>query len=152
MGIEKMRPLARESVCWVNMKTDIENTVRQYATFQEYQQIQPQERMLLYELPYRPWEVASADIFMVNNKMLLCIVDYYSKFPVVKKVGSLAVDSLIQMTKVIFVQHGLAKKIVSNAGMNLTSEIFKQFCRQMSMQQSIHHPITTRAMVRLRNA
>ena len=27
--------------------------------------------------------------FMVNNETLLCIVDYYSKFPVVKKMESM---------------------------------------------------------------
>ena len=36
-------------------------------------------------------EVVGTDSFMVTNKMLLCIVDYYySKFPIVKKEGSLA--------------------------------------------------------------
>ena len=37
--------------------------------------------------------------FLIRNKILLCIVDCYSKFSTVKKVDSLAVDDLIQMAK-----------------------------------------------------
>ena len=40
-------------------------------------------------------EVVSPDIFFINNKALLCIVDYYSKFPVVKKIESISTVDLI---------------------------------------------------------
>ena len=99
MGIEKTRPLVRESAYWVNMNTDIENNVRPCATCLEYQQTQPLERIIPYELLQRSWEVVGVDIFMINNKMLLYTVEYYSKFPDVKKMGSLAADNFVQMTK-----------------------------------------------------
>ena len=51
--------------------------------------------------------MAGTDIFMFNNKTLLSIVDYYGKFPIVKKVGSLAVDDLVKVAKMIFAGHGL---------------------------------------------
>ena len=43
MSIEKTRLLVRDSVYWVDMKTDILNTVRQCATYLGYKQMQPQE-------------------------------------------------------------------------------------------------------------
>ena len=46
---------------------------------------------------------------MVNNKTLLCIVDYYSKFPTVK-VTNLSVDDLVQIAKMIFAEYELANK------------------------------------------
>ena len=42
--------------------------------------------------------------------MLLCIVDYYSKFTVEKKMGSLAADDLVQMVKMIFAEYQHPKK------------------------------------------
>ena len=78
--------------------------------------MQPQERALPYEIPFRPWEVVSPNVFMVDNKMLLCIVDYYSKFATVKKVGSLAADDLVQTAKMIFAEYGLPKKSISDKG------------------------------------
>ena len=72
----------KESVYW---NVDTENTAKQSITCLEYQ---PQESMLSYEIPCRQWKVVGADIFMVNNKIFLCIVGYYSMFPVMKKVGN----------------------------------------------------------------
>ena len=45
-------------------------------------------------------EVVAADIFMINNKMLLYIVDYYSKFSIVEKVGSLAADDQNDISRI----------------------------------------------------
>ena len=60
-----------------------------------------------------------------------------------KKVGSLAVDDLVQMAKMIFAKYGLLETIISNSDINFTSETFRQFCRKMNIQQSItssyHH-------------
>ena len=116
--------------------------MRQCTAFLEYQQMQ-QKGKCPYELSCRPWEMLSANIFMINSKMLLCFVDYYIKILVVKKVGSLAADDLVKKTKMIFAEYGLPKRIISNAGMNFTSEMLKQFCEWMSVQQSVtssyHH-------------
>ena len=74
---------------------------------------------------------------MVNGKSLLCIVDYHSKFPRVKIVKSISADDLIQMTKMIFAEYRLLKKIVSDAGTSLTSQKFKDFYRKLNIQQTI---------------
>ena len=55
-GIEKMWLLARDSVYMINMNADIEHVVKQCATCLEYQQMQPLEKALHYEIPSRPWE------------------------------------------------------------------------------------------------
>ena len=47
-------------------------------------------------MPYKSWEVAGAVIFTIKNNTLLSIVDYYNKFPVVKKTDGLSADSLIR--------------------------------------------------------
>ena len=69
--------------------------------------------------------------------MLLFIVDYYSKFHVVKKVGSLEAENLAHISQIIFAEYGLPKKIISATGSNLTLETSRQFCRLISIKQSI---------------
>ena len=85
MGIKKTRLLAHKLVYWMNMNADIKNTVKQYATCLNYQKTQPHWRMILHEILCKPWEAVGADIFLINNDMLLCIVHYYSKFCIFKK-------------------------------------------------------------------
>ena len=87
--------------------------------------------------------MVSKNIFMVNIENLLCIVDYYNKFPVVKKVGSMSAEDLIQLTTFVFAEFGMPKKFVSDAGPNFISEQFKEFCRCSNIDQvvtlSCHH-------------
>ena len=105
---------------------------------------QPQEKVLHYKVPCRLWEVVGVDIFIINNKTLLCMVDYHSKLPIVKKVISLSADDLVQKAKLIFAGNRLPKKFVSDVVSNFTSEAFKYFCRQINIQQTI-----TSSLIRL---
>ena len=38
----------------------------------------------------------------INNNMLLCIVDYYSNFPIMKKADHLSAEDLIRVAKIVF--------------------------------------------------
>ena len=82
-------------------------------------------------------------MFTVNTKHYLCIVEYHSKFPVIKKTEDLSADSLILMCKVIFEEFGLSKKIISDLGGNFISDTFKTFCKSLNIEQtfssSYHH-------------
>ena len=53
MCIENMRLLAHELLYWVDMNTDIENTMKQCATCIKYQQTQPHENTISYEMAYK---------------------------------------------------------------------------------------------------
>ena len=55
-----------------------------------------------------------------KNKTLLCIVDYYSKFPIVKKADSITADDLVKADKIVFTKFKLPKNIISDEGMNFT--------------------------------
>ena len=55
---------------------------------------------------------------------MLCMRDYYSKFPIVKKaVGSLE-DDLIRATKLMCTKFGLSTKVVPDSGTNFVSDCF----------------------------
>ena len=116
--------------------------VKQCAMCLEYQQTQPKEKALHYEIPCRPWEVAGADVSKINGKTLLCIVHYHSKVPILNKINSLSVDNLAQMTKLIFAEYRLLKKTVSDTFTNFTAETFKRLLQEDEHQQtntSTHH-------------
>ena len=66
----------------VNINTDIEKHIKNCNTCLEFQQMQPKEKIIHHDIPLRPWEVLGADVFYLNNKNYLCIIDYHNKFPV----------------------------------------------------------------------
>ena len=95
MGIEKL--LACESIYWVNVNDDIENFIKSCSTCLTFQQTQSKDKMIHHDIPVRPWDIIGTDMFTLNNKHYLCIVDYHSKFPIIKKTEDLSANSLIQV-------------------------------------------------------
>ena len=87
--------------------------------------------------------MVGAHIFSIKKNTLLCILDHYSKLPAVKETDSLLVDDLIRVAVIVFTEFGLSNRIVSDVGMNFVSDKFKQFCRQLNIEQvinlSYHH-------------
>ena len=143
MGIEKTKLLAHDYVFWSNINANIKGYIKHCVTCLEFQEMQPKEKITHHDIPLRPWEVVSADVFHFKNKHYLCIVDYNSKFPVIKRLEGLSVENLINMVKVIFTEYGKTWKIMSDAGTNFISDRFWQFCKSINVEQVIssayHH-------------
>ena len=117
--------------------------IKNCATCLEFQQMQPKEKIIHHEIPLRPWEVLGADIFHFNNKNDLCIIDYHSKFPVVKRLEGLSAEILITTIKVIFTEYDLPCKVMLDAGTNFVSDKFCKFCNSINIEQVVsstyHH-------------
>ena len=72
--------------------------------------MEPKKKIIHHDISIRPWDVVGADMFHINNKNDLCIIDYHSKYLVVKKTEALSADSLITAFKVVFQNTGYHKK------------------------------------------
>ena len=95
MAIEKTRLLACESLYWVHINANIEDMIKifiPHALISRHNLRIKQCHMM----PGIPWESVRADIGSINKKHYLCIVDYQSKFPVIKQVEDLSPDNLIK--------------------------------------------------------
>ena len=80
-------------------------------------------------------------MFTLNSKNYLSIVDYHSKFLIVKKAKDMSADSLILACN-IFSEFGLPNKVMSDVGGNFISDKFKQFCYKINIDQatsSLYH-------------
>ena len=89
-----------------------------------------------HDIALWPWEEVVADVFHYNNKNYLCIVDYNSKFPIVKRLEGLSAENLSNAVKIIFMEYGVPCKIMSDAGINFISDRFWKFCRAINVEQA----------------
>ena len=55
--------------------------------------MQPKDKIIHHKIPRLPQEVVGVDMFTLHNKYYICIVDYHSKFPVIKEMEDLSADS-----------------------------------------------------------
>ena len=81
--------------------------------------------------------------FSFNNKNYLCIVDYHSKFPVIKRLEGLSTENLTATAKVIFAEYGIPHKLMSDTGTNFILDRFRKFCSSLNIKQAVssayHH-------------
>ena len=143
MGIEKTKLLICESVYCANINNNIEDHVNNCNTCLEFQQAQPKKKIIHHNTLLRPWEVLGADIFQLNNKNYLCIVDYHSKFPIIQRMEGLSAENLITTVKIIFSEYGIPCRLMSDTGSNFVSEKFRSFCSSLNIEQAVsssyHH-------------
>ena len=110
MRKEKTQLLAKNTVYWPTINADIS---RQCKVCLEHQRTQHAEPLQPHDVPSTPWTVLGADLFELHGTQYLIVADYYSKFPVIKKLKPPAPSALITNTmKDIFELLGVPEKIV----------------------------------------
>ena len=143
MGIDKTKLLTCESVYWSDINADIKTYIKSCATCLEFQQLQRKEKIIHHDIPLRLWKVLGADVFNSSNKNYGYIVDYHSKFPVVKRLEGLSAENLTATVKVIFAKYDKLCKLMSYAGTNFVSHKFQKFCKSINVEQVVllvyHH-------------
>ena len=74
-----------------------------------------------------------------NSKYLL-LLDYYSTFPVLHKLGNTMTKVLVQEMKAVFAKLGVPNTIVSDGGPQYTSAEFKDFIKQWQIEHRVSSP------------
>ena len=97
--------------------------------------MQPEEEIIAMKYQTKPWKVIGADLFPINNSNFFHVVEYHSKFPIVKRAEKISADSLSTCGNVLLAEYGLPKKIISDEGTNFISGNFKEFCKKLNIEQ-----------------
>ena len=140
-AIEKMKLRAKETVYWPGITEDITNTYHQCQICAKFAGSQQKEMLQPVETPHTGWEQLGLDIFSLQGTQYLLTVDYFSQFPVVRKLQSFHSLSVIKILKEIFTTVGIPKCIVSDGGTQFTSQEFKNW--RLAKDWQIDHRITS---------
>ena len=97
-GIEKTKRLARESIFWPGMNSQIEELVSNCSTCLHHANANQREPLHPHEIPSRPWQKVGTDLFEWNGKPHLIVVDYYSRYPKVSELRNTKARTVINKT------------------------------------------------------
>ncbi|XP_014668373.1 PREDICTED: uncharacterized protein K02A2.6-like [Priapulus caudatus] len=140
-GMEKTKLRARTCVFWRNINGDIEDLIQRCDICQQQQKAQRPEPLLQHEIPTRPWETVGTDLFHLNGDEYFIVCDYYSKFPIVRKIrGRATSDIIVGMMKRIFAEQGVPDTVVSDNGPQYDSYVFKQFAEKWEFRHTTSSP------------
>ncbi|XP_064646631.1 uncharacterized protein K02A2.6-like [Lineus longissimus] len=128
-GMDKCQLRGRHSVYWPGMSNAVTQMVSQCGRCQDHQNRQQKETLQPYEVAKYPWQRLGSDFFVFNQHTYLIVADYYSKFPVVRRVGKSATSGqCIAYFKSIISEYGIPEEIVSDNGPQYDSQEFRKFC------------------------
>ena len=87
-AVDKMQLRALETVYWPRLNKDILKHYQSCKTCIKYSKSQRSEPLQSHLTPEVLWHTVATDLFETKNSKYLLIVDYYSRFPVLHKLGS----------------------------------------------------------------
>ena len=96
----------------------------------KHQPAQPKLPIMQPDLPTRPWEKLGTDIFEFNGKKYLMVVDYYSRFPVIRLLSDMNSHTVSNHFTSILAEYGLPSTIIADFGSQYVSERFRSKCEQ----------------------
>ena len=130
-GIQKTLSRATAIMYWPGFSKDIEEMVKTCDMCIRYRRSQEKEPMISHEVPARPWEELATDLFEIEGKKWLVVVDCYSSFfemcPMNQNTKAPAV--ILQM-KSMFARHGVPVVVYSDNGPPYNSEEYVRFAEE----------------------
>ena len=125
-GVTKCRARARTSVWWPGLSTMIEAMVAKCVTCAKDRPVST-EPLLSSSFPSRPWERLAMDLFGLNGKAHLVVIDYYSRWIESKRLDDTTSQGIVYTLKEIFATHGIPDIVISDNGPQFSAASFRQF-------------------------
>ena len=152
LGIQGCLRRGREVVYWPGMNKDIEDFISSCSVCKSYQTDQQKEPMISHEIPSRPWEKVSCDLFDFEDKHYLVCVDYYSDYFEVDKIFGKKGKEVISRLKSQFARHGIPDQLISDNGPPFSSREFQEFALAYEFEHLTSSPRYPQSNGKVENA
>ena len=142
-GSSKMKSLARTYVWWPKMDTDIVEMAKSCSVCQVHQHSPASAPVHPWECPETPWSQLHLDFTgLFLGHMYLITIDTHSKWLDVQVMSSITTAKTIEKLRMLFANHGLPNRIITDNGPSFTSEEFKVFMEKNRISMLPLHRIT----------
>ena len=142
-GIEACRSGAREFVFWVNINEDLKELVEKCDLCQSQQNSTSIIQKYVSEIPPHPWHTIGSDLFYFRRIDFLVVVDYFSKYLIMRKIHNSTSSTVIKELGMIFSEFGKPQVFRSDNGPCYSSQEFRFFMQNWSIEHrtsSPHYP------------
>ena len=139
-GIEACRSRAREIVFWVNINNDLKELVEKCDICQSQQNSTAIVQKYVSEVPPHPWHTLGSDLFYFQRIDFLVIVDYFSKYLIVRKIPNSTSSAVIKELGMIFSEFGKPQIFRSDNGPCYSSQEFRIFMQNWLIEHRTSSP------------
>ena len=142
-GTCAMKTIARTCVWWPNMDEEIEKKVKFRTVCQNVRSSPPSAPLIPWKWATRPFQRIHIDFCQKGPDQFLVVIDSHSKWLEVRHMSSTTTERTVGELRLIFVQHDLPEKVVSNNGVQFTSNEFAEFMSKNGIKHTLvplYHP------------
>lgn len=130
LGVDSMLRRARECIFWPGMVHEIKAMSLSCDLCQAAKPRNSKETLIQRPVETYPWEKVASDIFNIQGRQYIVLVDYFSNFIEVDQLESLSSIAVIRKLKANFARYGIPKLLVTDSGSQFTSFEFNQFSQK----------------------
>ena len=134
LGVEKCIQRAKGCVYWPNILEDIKSIVHKCEKCLVNCRCNQKEPNLPIEIPVIAWKTMTTDLFVINDKTYILVIDLFSHFPVIRKLAGERTHLVLDAIKNIFSDFGIPEAIISNNGPCYKSHKFAKFCQRFKIR------------------
>ena len=143
LGLEKCKLWVKDTLYWPGINELIEQLLSNCELCIKYSKAkckQPSDMSLGQDIPIHPWTKIVTDIFYFDGVSYLLIVDYTSRFPVVKKLASVTAQQVASQIRLVISDYGWPETIMSDNGLCYSAETFTKLMKEYSINHITSSP------------
>jgi len=135
MGVEKTKRRARQTLFWFGYSNDIKNITMDCMECQRLKPSHQKEELIQEELPSRPFEVATSDLFLYGSNHYLVYADRLTGFALIEKYRNAPSSTdLLKTLRRFFSMMGVPNVLRSDQGKQYSSEMMRTFLRNWGVE------------------
>lgn len=139
-GIVVTKRILRKAVWWPKMTADIEKMVKCCAVCQLVSQKPRPEPLIMKQLPEKPWQSIAIDHFEIPDKTtILVIIDYYSRYLIVRNVKDETTATTIKHLEEVFNTWYYPEVLRCDNATTFESKEFQEYCAGRAIEL-VHSP------------
>ena len=146
LGLNKCKMSGKETVYWPGINEQLEKLVLNCQLCLKYSR--SKEKSMSHtalgdEVPPVPWSKVAIDIFHYESHSYLLMVDYTSRFPIVREVKLMSAQHIAEHFRLIFSEYAWPDTLVSDNGPCYVAETFTSLMKEYAVNHitsSLHYP------------
>ena len=143
LGLNKCKMRAKETVYWLGISEQLEQLILNCQLCLKYSRSKDKNTphtALGHEIPSVPWSKVTTDIFHFESKSYLLVVDYTSRFPIVREIKSMSAQHIAEHFRLIFSEYGWPDTLVSDNGPCYVSKMFTSLMKEYAVNHTTSSP------------
>ena len=107
----------KETVYWLGMNEQLEQLILNCQLCLKYSRSKEKNTPITalgHEIPSVPWRKVATDIFHFESRSYLLVVNYTSRFPIVREIKSMSAQHIAEHFRLIFSEYGWPDTLVSD--------------------------------------